>query len=275
MIEMNANATYNGKPLEVLNQLIEKRRELLEELPRDAIVATAITVLRSLRADTRIAPKKIRKSSYIVEETPYVASWERVGKTFRRVARVSGTGAKAPIYPVNLAGPHYVKGEAVKVYRVEPRHQNGMTWEKNRNKALKCWFVFAQSRKVAEDFAERHLARRLNKWRGLAKNALAFAMAKTSTRQEQEFSLESSSSRAKAAADAAANVVSQMNTGSFSMIITDAVRYAKRALKSGPSGIDRAIMKAANSTAGMISKVAASKLDAPIPTPFPEIVRSR
>lgn len=47
------NATYNGQPLSVLAELIAKRRELMHETAKDAVVATGITVLKSLRALTK------------------------------------------------------------------------------------------------------------------------------------------------------------------------------------------------------------------------------
>ena len=44
---------YNGKPLDVLNDLIRKRSELLGKSLRDSVVATAITALKSIRAQTK------------------------------------------------------------------------------------------------------------------------------------------------------------------------------------------------------------------------------
>lgn len=54
MIDVNVSATYgSGKPLSALADLIEKRMKWLRETPRDAVVATAINVLKSIRAQTR------------------------------------------------------------------------------------------------------------------------------------------------------------------------------------------------------------------------------
>ena len=53
MVVPKVDMTYNGKPVEVLMQLIDKRRKILGELGRDAVIATAITVLKSLRAQTK------------------------------------------------------------------------------------------------------------------------------------------------------------------------------------------------------------------------------
>ena len=52
---------WGGRPLSELQRLMEKRAKQLRETPRDACIATAITVLRSLRADTRVYRwKKVR-----------------------------------------------------------------------------------------------------------------------------------------------------------------------------------------------------------------------
>lgn len=53
---------YNGRPLEVLHELLEKRQKLLRETVKDSIVATAITVLKSIRARTKRYKGKIRIS---------------------------------------------------------------------------------------------------------------------------------------------------------------------------------------------------------------------
>jgi len=52
---------WGGRPLKELEELMAKRARQLRETPRDACIATAITVLRSLRTDTRVyRGKKVR-----------------------------------------------------------------------------------------------------------------------------------------------------------------------------------------------------------------------
>ena len=52
MIVPSIKATYEGKPLSVLNSLIEKRQKWLHETYKQSIVATAINALRSIRSVT-------------------------------------------------------------------------------------------------------------------------------------------------------------------------------------------------------------------------------
>ena len=260
MIEVNATLTYENKPIDVLENLIEKRKQLLGETTKDAVVATAITVLKSARADTKEAPKKARDTSFKITDTGWFGGWERVDRKFHRVVRASNN-YRAPkianIYPVNLAGQHYEKGEIVKVYKVEPVNDNTMIWNKTKHKG--CWYVFAKSRKVVEDFAIKHMTRRISTYRGLAKLTLGFAMAAVSTKNSN-YAGNVKSSKAIQAASSASQVYmgGTIDNSEYVVSITDLLNYSKNALKSG--SLQNAMMKASNSIAGRLSKVAEAKL---------------
>ena len=206
MIETSSKLTYEGKPIEVLHQLIEKRRKLLGQSTHDAVVATAITVLKSLRAGTKIAPKTASKGSYKITDTGWYGGWERTGATFHRVVRTSNATRAQKIhniYPVNLAGQHYVKGEIVKVYKVEPVNDPNMKWDKTKH--VGCWYVFAKSQDVVESFAQTHMTRRISTYRGLAKTTLGFAMAAIAN--NGNFGADAKTAKALRAAKSAAQVV--------------------------------------------------------------------
>lgn len=155
--------TYgDGKPLEALRALLQKRREILGESSEDAVVATAITVIKSLRADTKVAPKSARPASFEIKDTGWWGGWENLHGKYHRVVRASpARGAKKihGVWPVNNAGQHYERGETVKVYRIEPVNDKAMRWDKAKNK--KCWYVFAKSEAVARKFAKLHMTRRI------------------------------------------------------------------------------------------------------------------
>ena len=54
MMTISMDAAFNGShALGVLSNLIARRKSVLHETTRDATVATAITVLQSIRAATR------------------------------------------------------------------------------------------------------------------------------------------------------------------------------------------------------------------------------
>lgn len=54
-------------------------------------------------------------------------------------------------------------------------------------------------------------------------------------------------------------------------MVSDFIRYSQSALKSGISGLQTAMMKAANSITGRLAKMATAPLDMDITTPFPEV----
>lgn len=272
MLAVEAKADWGGRPLSALTDLIGQRQRIMGEDAKDATVATAIDVVRSLRALTRKAPEKANAKSYKIEATPYVASWERHGRSFRRVARVGGTGAKAPIYPVNNAGQHYVKGERVRVWKVTPVHGKRMKWEKNRNKG--CWYVFAQTEAVARRFAIEHVSRVLRKEAGMAKTAMGFAMARLSTRTTP---VEAKGPKAHRVASYAIYITASGAGGMFTLVVRDNLEYAKLALRGGDSAISLAMMKASNKIAGRLAQWEKKHFfeGERTATPFPEIKTRR
>lgn len=271
MLKVEVTTDWRGRPMEELTKLIQKRVRTLRENARDAVVATAIDVVRSLRALTRKAPKKANDKSFTVEKTPYVASWVRFGNSFRRVVRVSGTGKRAPIYPVNHAGPHYVKGEKVFVYRITPKHGERLTWEKNRNKG--CWYVFAQSESVARRLGNRLMTRVLEKDSGLAKTALGFAMAHLSTKSVP---IVVKDSKARKIAEESWHVVETSGSSAYGIEVQDNLDYAAKALKGGDSAISLAMMRAANKIAGRLAKFEETHFfERSTATPFPEVLQRR
>ncbi len=54
MLKIDMSVDWGGRPLSELQRLMERRARQLKETPRDACIATAITVLRSLRPLTRV-----------------------------------------------------------------------------------------------------------------------------------------------------------------------------------------------------------------------------
>jgi hypothetical protein len=276
MVAPTISMTYEGKPMSVLNDLIEKRQKYLGETVRDSVIATAILCVKSLRADTRNGKKQAKNSDVEVTDTGWVGGWMREGAKKWRCARYSaapGAHRVRGVRPVNLAGQQYVKGEKVKVYKVVPvHHRDDWRWAKNTNAKDRCWYVLAKSEKVARDFGKRQVSRYMQRWRGLAKTALGFAMAKLSTRGVKSDPV---SAKAMKAAELNAKVFKGGGNGQWSIVVTDSLNYAKKALKSGPGGVDRAMKKAANQIAGRIWAVAGHKLDSRPPTPFPEVKGKR
>ena len=121
----------------------------------------------------------------------------------------------------------------MKVYKITPKFADGMKWEKTKHKG--CWYVFAKSMKVAQDFAERHLTRRIERYRGLAKTTLGFAMAAVSNRGN--YASEVKTSKAVKAAQAAVHLTKDESNGKFVIRFIDLLNYSALALKGGSAYI--------------------------------------
>ena len=83
-VTLEATATYGeSRPLEVLGELIEKRCKVLGEMSSDAVIATAIDALVSLRSAT-LQARPAKKTKVGVEEaSDLVASHTRQGGASR------------------------------------------------------------------------------------------------------------------------------------------------------------------------------------------------
>lgn len=257
--------TASGKSLEELSRLIALRSERLGELTKDAVVAAAIDVLISLRADTRDArtnrragvPRRIRPRPDLFV-------------SFRGPNRQPCLRAGSPY------GPHFAQGsfffaergmdlKTLKVFEIVSEHER-----------IKPYFVAAPSEAVARRVEARDSRRRIATKGGLAKTALGVAMAKISTRNTAD----NPPRVAKILASKLSSVqISEegYNSGSFSLEYRDDLDYGVAALKSGAGAMDTALQKAANKIAGMINHAAhkSGDFEHDIATPFPEIKRRR
>lgn len=262
-------ATASGKSLEELSRLVALRAERLGELTKDSVVATAIDVLVSLRADTRDArdgdkadpPKRI---------TPRRDLFVSFNNTLPYPILRTG-GPHGP----QLGGVHnfYCADQNVPVselivFQIVPAHEGAPKY-----------FVAATSASSALKFEGERIRRRIRYYGGLAKTALGVAMAKLSTRNVDD----GAASRARLTASKLSQVEIRGSyggagaSGEFGLTYTDHLNYAVPALKSGESGVELALQKAANKIAGMITHAAhkAGDFEHDIPSPFPDIKRRR
>lgn len=258
--------TAEGRTMDELANLIDRRIRDIGETTRDAVTATAINILSSLRSQTKKSPIVGNKWMYTIQEMPLRASWERKCGKFHRVARNSGGSVDWPVTNRcrNLAGKQYIKGEMVRVYKMQLF---------NEDLPETVYYAFATSEGQARDYIEKIiLGRVLKKESGIAKNVLGFASAKLSTKSPAE---EPISGRARSVAFHAAevNIVDNgIASGMFSVEVIDRLKYATPALKGGEADLNLAMQRAANKTAGILHlRYVDLKLGADAPTPFPEV----
>ena len=253
--------TASGKTMEQLAALIAERAKWCKELTKDAVIATAINVLVSLRSGTRQA-KRPPKPTEITLRGDLHLSWR--GASHIPVLRSGSTH-----------GPEFHDGsfffaekgmdlENCGVYRVVSRHER-----------IRPYYVVAPSIDSVRKFAAERDMRSIRTKGGLAKTALGIAMAKISTRN----SADDSPKAAKILGSKLSHIEvigGGFGSSSFALKYRDELNYAELALKQGMS-LDIAMKKAANKTAGIVSKAMAKVLgdeNAKYPAPFPEVKRN-
>ena len=277
MLAVDMSVDWGGRPLSELQRLLAKRAKQLRETPRDACIATAITVLKSLRPLVRkakTAPKA--GAQFTIEDTGWVGGWRSKGdagkmsrffkgaakglkldstRYMERCVRTSShLGQVIPyIHPIWLVGPGaFEKGKTVHVYRVRPAHA-------------------AYTQAVAEKAAKRLMDKYLKKYSGLARFTLTQAMRGLSTKGVPNDRV---SANARKIGLANIRVKSFGGDSAWTVEVADSLAYAAKAFKRADA-VEYAMAKAANSIAGMLRKRAKDLLDPSLATPFPEIAQHR
>jgi len=271
--QVTFKATADGKPLEVLQDLVAKRASALRETTRDAVTATAINILNSLKSATKVAKVKPHRQSYWIEATNLFGGFEGHRKICVRIGSHYGTRSDIrPAIGFTPGGESVLRSRVYKIIAKNPR----MTFARNRNFPNRYWYVLCEHEGQARAYAEGRMERMLRKERGMARYTIGIAQAKVSTRG----SMTSRPSGAKSwqIAHRASQVKisgSGFNSGEFGIHFFDALDYSLDALKGGKSAFDLACMKAANKTAGLIHMAYVNRrFGEDCPTPYPE-VRSR
>lgn len=239
MVKVNIAGNYDGKPLAVLSDLIKERQRILGESAQDAVIATGIDALLSLRALTRVAPKTIPKRDVrFGKSDPKYVTYPR--GTYRRTIVTRWRKGER----VNLIKWQKIEG---RTKRGKPRATSA-----DRQAAWERWGKVIYS--------------------GLARRALGLAMNRLSTRQVKSERVNMRLSRI-ASANVAVRKVDAC--GVFILNIRDNLGYAVQALRGGQAAVDLALKRAANKIAGRLCRVAERKFGERIATPFPEVRKRR
>ena len=261
----------NGKPLEALERLIDLRQGWLRETTSEAVIATAINVLSSIRAITKVADEK--KALDSVSVTPFpslVPSFRSVSKArnAKRVLclRYGPHGHHAHVTFRNLAPP----GASLMHYKVyvanDLRGNDAITYKRE-------YYIIAASEEQARAYAAELRAKRIKRFKGMAKWTIGQAQSQVSQKGVAAEPVTSAARQIGIKELQVAVYEHGWGEGSVSVSVADTLRYAALALKGGPGEMNTALMRAANRTAGILNHSWQQKLFsyAPIPTPFPEV----
>ena len=250
----------SGKSLKALGELVKARARLLGELTQDAVIAIAINILNSLRADTLDARKgdKADPPKSIIPRGDLAVSFS--GARHAPVLR-DKSGNRVDVDGFLHFAQRGVKAKTLIPIRVVPAHER-----------IKPYFVAASSTSAALKFEGAQIRKRIKAKGGLARAAFSVAMAKISTRNDGG----DTPPRAKALASQLSQITvssSGFASGSLSLDYHDQLNYAIPALRSGAAGVELAMQKAANKVAGLINHTLhkAKDFEHDIPTPFPEV----
>lgn len=257
MLQLSMNATVEGgKPLHVLEEMIAVRMKLLKQTAKQALNATAVQLIKSLKAATKVA--KAEKID-IEDCQGLMMSFMSHGKEKPKPClRWRGSGLR--FLPPQGSKVRYTKsalanGKGTQVFTFKIGHDKKQT----------TWYIAAQSASEARREAKAIQKRRIEQFKGLAKLAwgiLSWKVASTS--------LGGTNTTSKASATAR-NTTRISRQGDTSLTLEDNLDYAELALKNGKSDIDLAAAKAANAIAGMINKRLENKgLHERVEIPFPK-----
>ena len=257
MVQLSMNATTeSGQPLKTLEEMIAVRMKLLKQTAKRALDATAVQLIKSLKAATKTA--KVEKID--VEDCQGLeASFSARGKEKPRPClRWRGSGTR--FYP-----PRGSKVRFTQSALVNSRGAQVWAFKIGYGEKRTVWYIAALSAGEAKREAKAMLKRRIERYKGLAKLAwgvLSWKVASTS--------LGGGGAAAKAGA-VARNATRISRRGDTSLTLEDNLDYAELALKNGRSDIDAAAAKAANSIAGMINRRLENKgLHERVEIPFPK-----
>jgi hypothetical protein len=251
--QIEMGATYAGKGLGELSDLIMRRQRLFGETAKEAVIATGIGAMTSLRVQTRVADENQiqfkRCSSARVK-------WVTINK--RREMKIEGWGDN-PKYK-KLSDKYYPG-------------QKTYTYEAQIYKAGKEETILILADNDAQ--VATYLRKRIKRYKGMARSAWGHLMRMTSQREA------TSDPVPYAVTNVLRKNLSVVSGGSeydYAVRITDDLEYAGGAINGGPQGVSLAMQAAANKISGRIQQFVKEHpnfSEQNIATPFPEIVKPR
>lgn len=81
-----------GESLDAIAKIIQLRTRQLGETTAESCKAVAINILKSIRANTKVANEKIKNITVTESDNKYFPSWKRVGKKNVRILRSGQNG---------------------------------------------------------------------------------------------------------------------------------------------------------------------------------------
>ena len=163
MMMHKTRITYEGQPLEVLNALIRRRSQQLKQHIGNAVAATMINVLRSVRADTRNA-LNTKRFNIEVQDTGWYGGFD--GNTHKRVVR-EGVGKYSKQIPV--------EGKVTWLTWDNPRQAETHVYLV-KNERGETYYAGARTAQIVLNNELRRIRKRIDHYGGVARNCYSVAM---------------------------------------------------------------------------------------------------
>lgn len=270
----------DGRTLGALQQAIEARAKMLGETSAKSVTATAINVLRSLRAETETAKKRPNiiegRYAYEIKVSGLVGGWahpKRSGKKGRRVVRPVGGHAMDNvdgIRVINKAG-NYARAKNGTVYTLKIANMtSGCKWFPEKCDVV---HVIANSEADVVKYAEERIRRRVGQYRGISKRAIGLAMHQVAGTPTESNTSAEDLSRILGRVVKCESRTNGFDGGVSSVTVVDGLPAAMLSLKNGQQSFQTAMQRAVNSTVAIINKKCTVPFAAKIETPFPEVKR--
>lgn len=257
---MNTSCSIDvdGHTIQEFQRLLELRQKYMNQTSENVLAASAIDILRSLRAQTRIAKLSGMKIKPVYDGSLQL-SFSTKGKLKTPCLRTAG---KVHYYKKNNERILFnCLNSNAKVYR--------WTYEREGKPSID-YIVVAASSGDAQRFLKEKMKKRIMAYRGLARKALSTLMAKTATVNV----VDNVNSMATRVANEQTSKIQTITGGFHTLELIDSLDYATLAFKT-PNALDVAMKKAANKMVSKINLRCKKLLDfQKLELPFPE-VRSR
>lgn len=265
--------TTDGKTIQAFQELISARMKYLNQTAKQSVLATCIDILKSIKPQTKVAKLSSVKVD-VKREGGLYPSYTSQGKKHFPCLRVTGTKQRyKPTETLRFVNKQKIT-KASKVYRYT--NTSPKMSIKNRN-----YLIVADSLVEAKEFAKRIATTSIRRFAGLAKRAISLLMKKTAswlniTNEIEGLNNYSIQKIANALTSFNEEIKQNDNGGTYTVTISDNLKYAIKAIKGGQNSVNVAFQKALNKVAGNIAHKLGDKNtdffgNKVIDTPFPEL----
>lgn len=231
----------DGQTLDEFQKILDLRVKYLHQTSRESIVASAISVLKSIRVVTkRVKPSKIKKEIKL-DGTLYPS--------------YTGGKKKQPCVRYVGSGLRYSGQERLYIYDNSVKFDNAFVyrWTFETFKGPRQYLIIAEDNSQAKDVVKRIIDARLKHYAGLAKRALSVLMMKTSTLNVSDKNINAKTqSKALSETKHIETVARNDNAqdGKYILHLEDNLKYAISAVEGGKSAVQTAMKRALNGIMG-------------------------